>query len=375
MTLTVGTSGTSYVSERNLTALPFERCRIVRTYDIFNVLNYVNRRVFHRSNATSFFNCFHFDAGLTRVPLFHFINELSSTPTPWVVTFSHYLPRWNVHSRFGMKLLAGDPCRKIIAISQFAYQHQLHYLEEFPEYKDRIHPKMCVIHPAQHALIDAFARKETDPEFITFTIIGTDFFRKGGIEILTAFDRLVAEQCPVKLVIISSMDYGDYASSATKDDLQKAWALINKLKNHIEYHGHLPNDKVLQLLLRSHIGLLPTYDDIYGYSVLEAQAAGCPVISTDVCALPEINNDDIGWVIPVPKDEFGIAFRHTEAERRSLSEIMIEGLYHTVKGICADPDIIRQKGSRALERIKRDCLPVDRARRLEVIYTEVLDRG
>ena len=39
----------------------------------------------------------------------------------------------------------------------------------------------------------------------------------------------------------------------------------------------------------SHIGLLPTYNDSYGYSVIEFFSYGCPVITTNILALPEIN--------------------------------------------------------------------------------------
>ncbi len=63
----------------------------------------------------------------------------------------------------------------------------------------------------------------------------------------------------------------------------------------------MPNQQVLELLKTCDVGLLPTYADTYGFSALEAQSAACPVISTDVRALPEINNTEVGWLINVPK--------------------------------------------------------------------------
>ncbi len=44
------------------------------------------------------------------------------------------------------------------------------------------------------------------------------------------------------------------------------------------------------------IGMLPSYADTYGFSVLEAQA-GNAVITTDIRALPEVNNPAVGWLI------------------------------------------------------------------------------
>lgn len=51
---------------------------------------------------------------------------------------------------------------------------------------------------------------------------------------------------------------------------------------------------------KSDVGLLPTWADTYGYSVLEFQACGCPVISSNTRGLPEINNNEAGWIINMP---------------------------------------------------------------------------
>lgn len=48
-----------------------------------------------------------------------------------------------------------------------------------------------------------------------------------------------------------------------------------------------------------HIGLLPTFGDTFGFSVLEMQACGCPVITSNNYALPEINNKEIGWICDI----------------------------------------------------------------------------
>ena len=58
----------------------------------------------------------------------------------------------------------------------------------------------------------------------------------------------------------------------------------------IFYHKILFNSEVMNILKNTHVGLLPTYADTYGYSVLEAQSFGCPVITTNIRAMPEINN-------------------------------------------------------------------------------------
>ena len=43
------------------------------------------------------------------------------------------------------------------------------------------------------------------------------------------------------------------------------------------------------------VGLLPTWAESYGYSVLEMQACGLPVVTTNIRALPETNV--CGWKV------------------------------------------------------------------------------
>jgi glycosyltransferase involved in cell wall biosynthesis len=369
----VGIGGADYVGERNLTMLPFTIARLRRSYGLNDGLNYVQRKVLRNSHATSFLNTFHSDFGVNKVALLHLINTVSASSTPWVSTYSHYLPRWNQASRYGVQLLAGRACRKLIAISNFADTYQKHVLNRFPAYRPAIRSKMCIVHPSQRPLITAYNEKPLPRDVIECTFVGADFFRKGGMEVLRAVDRLATEGCPIHLNIVSSLDAGDYASQAGTEDVRAAERLIEHLGPAVSYHRTLPNGAVLTLFVKSHIGLLPTYDDIYGYSVLEAQAAGCAVISTDVCALPEINNDSVGWLIPLPKNSFGIAYKKRLKQRQRLSSIVEEQLYSILKGVCANPDSVREKGARALARIAIECRPEDRVSALERVYHEALN--
>ena len=371
----IGVDGFDYPEERNITSLPVTGYEFVRVRDLFNVLSFLRRKAFMPPGPTSLFNCLYNDLGWNSVPLLHFFNVISASSTPWIVTYEHYIPRWNVNSARGMRLLARKACRKIIAMSKFAFDFQCHYLEGHPEYRDAIRAKMCILHPAQKMLVNSYSEKEPDKDFITFTFAGTDFFRKGGKEILRVFDRLIAERYPVKLNIVSSMEYGDYASRTTEKDRKEALEVIHKLRDHVTLYHRLPNSEVLNLFRHSHVGLLPTYDDTYGFVVLESQAAGCPVISTDTCALPETNNDSIGWCIPVPKDGFGSALMGTAEQRSLLSSTIQEHLYSIVREICAHPGIVRDKGVRCLEKIKTECDPKDRAKTMEGIYREALEKA
>jgi glycosyltransferase involved in cell wall biosynthesis len=122
----------------------------------------------------------------------------------------------------------------------------------------------------------------------------------------------------------------------------------------------------------AHVGLLPTYADTYGYSVLEFQANGVPVITTDVRALGEINNNSAGWLINVPKNELGESFYATAEQREQLSASIESGLEKIVRNIFSETESLRLKGIASLEKIERDHDPDDYARRMREIYQGVL---
>jgi len=372
MRITVGTQGIGYVEARTIHNASPRDVVFVRTYDLLNIANFLQRRLFQSSSATTFANCLHCDLGVNRVDLLHLVNTISCSRTPWVVTYEHYLPRWNPRSAFGMKFLARPACKKIIAMSQFARDAQLSLLEAGSALADEIRQRLCVLHPPQDPLIDSYDQKRLSNDKVTCTFVGRDFFRKGGKEILEAVARLVAEHVPVKLNIVTDLGWGDYASRATKEEAEAALGLIRSLAPHVLLHQDIPNEAVLDLFRQSHIALLPTYDDTYGFVALEAQAAGTPVLSTNVCTLPEINGAETGWLIPLPKDPYGQALLSTAEERREVSERIREGVYKILKVTTGNVADIRTKGMLALQRIREEHSPVLYAQRLLAIYREAI---
>ena len=239
----------------------------------------------------------------------------------------------------------------------------------FPEFSDMIDEKLIVLHPPQKCPPLKSINKNFEDRLI-FTIVGSDFFRKGGMEILIAFDRLFKKGITDwQLNIVSKMQYGDYASKTTTRDLEKAYKIISKYPNHIVHEYSLPNSKVLELFKKTHVGLLPTYADTFGYSVLEAQSYCCPVISTDIRALPEINNSDIGWVINVKKNELGNAILDTEKSRANFSNVLFNGLEKVLTEIFNDSTIIKNMGIECYRRVENS-IELN-TRTLEKIYDKI----
>ncbi|MCW3849349.1 glycosyltransferase family 4 protein [Sphingomonas sp. LB-2] len=365
----VGYTQRHYAAARNFVEAQTPGVELVRAGNVFRYPDYALFKAF--GHVDPLLGNLHWGGG--GVDLLHFFNTMSLGRTPWVTTFETILPRWTETRgwavRPGLRLLAGKPCRRLIALSQCAADFQRGFLADTPDMAEAIRAKVTVLHPPQRLLADAPAAAEAT---IRLAIVGADFFRKGGREVLRAVDRLLAEGAPLHLTIVSTMAIGDYATHATAEDLAEARRVIAKWPGAIERIARLSNDAVLDLFRRSHVALLPTWAETYGYSVLEAQAAGCPVLTTDIRALTEINDDAAGWVIAVPKLANGNGVIGTAAERAVFAELLEAGIEAKLRAILTDPGVIAAKGAASLARIRAQHDPAAHGERLAEIYREAL---
>jgi len=307
-----------------------------------------------------------YDFNLNKVDLMHLFNGISYGHIPWVSTFETILPRfrnivqrthrsssgfvseWKLQRAFDA--LAGNTCKQIIAMSGCTANMQADLLAEFSGYRETIEKKLVVMHPPQDVLVSDFTDKQIDVDGrIKFMFVGNEFFRKGGREIVETIKKLREHHhYDIELTIVSALRIDGYAVEVNPVDVQRMTAVFQENRDWIKYIPHLPNSEVLGLMKQAHIGLLPTYADSYGYSVLEFQAAGCPVISTNVRALPEINDNAKGWMIEVPKNRLGEAVYTTESDRLVLSEAIRIGLEKVVHEIFADRSIIPKKSEQSI---------------------------
>ncbi|NLN69991.1 MAG: glycosyltransferase family 4 protein [Chloroflexi bacterium] len=365
-----------------------------KTYDYYSILNHAARKINHATHKklvdTFDLNNQFQDFGLNKVDLLHLFNGINHGKTPWVSTFETLLPRLkrllgnynqkpdsiylgNKEKR-ALDALCGDACKQLIALSECSRLIQLDVLKRLSININAVESKMTVLHPPQAKKINGYDDKQLDRfKKIRFMLVGAGFFRKGGREVLRVFERLVRKEgYPIELIIISSLLMDQYAAHETEADVAWAKKTIAANEDWITHHINLPNEQVLNLMQSAHVGLLPTYADTYGYSVLEFQANGVPVITTDVRALGEINNNSAGWLINVPKNELGESFYATAEQREQLSASIESGLEKIVRNIFSETESLRLKGIASLEKIERDHDPDDYARRMREIYQGVL---
>ena len=370
--LKVGIATLGYNERRNIADLPFEKYVVEKRQNLHKIpawLYFKFKNTTHLRHWNSFRD---FDLGDTS--LYHLFNGISFGKKPWFVTFETFLPRWGTqsekHLRKGLDALAGSACRQMIGFSAYTVAIQKAWLEEhFPAYLSVLEPKLSLLHPQQVPKIGNYQEKTLSPDRVNLCMVGSAFYRKGGTEVLKAVDRLLTEgRNELHLTIVSRMELDFFSRYVDQEEVDMCQRLIAKHPDNIHHHRSLQNTEVLALFKKSHIGLLPSYQDTFGYSVLEAQACGCPVISTDIRALPEINNEDCGWLVEIPKDSYGNAQFSEAKKKRKTSEQMEAGLYVILSRILDDPNQIAQKGKASLERIRQAHAPASRASFLEKQY-------
>jgi glycosyltransferase involved in cell wall biosynthesis len=311
--------------------------------------------------------------------ILHFFNGISFSKTPWITTFEKNLPRFGSQGdKYVPKALwsmASKHCKKIIALSDCARHWEQEYLNSIPGYlSEIINSKIETIPPPQTVLINNITEKGlayNEESTLVFTFVGNQFFSKGGREIINVFKSLPKSN-KFELNIVSNMETDAYASFTTSADIDKIQRVIRQLPPNIKFHKNIPNTKVLELLKKSHLALLPTYADTYGYFVLEAQACGCPVITTNVEAMPEINDEACGWIIPIPLDELRNGILNPKSNQKLVSDKIEKDLFQIINEILKKPQIIIPKAIESISRIKNQHDPKRHCENLIAIYKSAL---
>ena len=367
--------------------------------DLFSSLVALNMRanaLFHRLTGRSWLSHFNLNNQFYRlrapaVDVLHLFNGVSYNTVPWVTSFETAVPRFTEvmeglkrqkpqfsplqkwRFELAARAMASESCLAIIPISENAARAQRLVLGWMPpKYATAIAAKITVLHPPQAPIIKSFAEKEALPlRPLHFMFVGHDFFRKGGLEMLKAFIQVRKHsQIPIRLTIVSALRTRDYATRAGEKELAEARRLISANSEWITHYPSLPHAEVLALMKQAHVGLLPTYADSYGYAVLEFQAAGCPVITTEMGALAEVNSEERGWLIKVPRDHIGRAPYYTPEGRAAISKAIRNGVAAAIDEILQNPEMVRQKGKAALDYIRQNHDPMRHANTLREIYAQ-----
>ncbi|WP_414828114.1 glycosyltransferase family 4 protein [Alteromonas sp. H39] len=197
-----------------------------------------------------------------------------------------------MRTAFINRLISKDNCHSLLFWSQAG----LNTAKSYGGIKSsRVLDKMRVVYPAVRK-VELERKNGEDGKFRM--LFSGDFFRKGGMNVVDAFTELAKSYPHIELVVCcdTKIDF-----NGVTDTLKNSYLSVLESHSQIRFLGRIPRDQLLKDIMPViDVYLLPTYNEAFGFAVLEAMAYGIPVIATNVMALPELISDgDTGLLIDV----------------------------------------------------------------------------
>jgi glycosyltransferase involved in cell wall biosynthesis len=131
------------------------------------------------------------------------------------------------------------------------------------------------------------AVRPTDSAPVCFFIAGNEARRKGIEEVVEAMTQLDASGCPCKFHLVAMTP--SLADRVNGLDLSNIYAI----------EGPSEHGRLLELMRKAEVFLLPSRGEGFPNSLIEAMAAGMACIVTPVGAVPEIVADGGAIIVPV----------------------------------------------------------------------------
>jgi len=131
-----------------------------------------------------------------------------------------------------------------------------------------------------------------------FVFVGSDIVRKGLDVLLRATESLPAD-----------FDWHLTVVGATREQAERAFPGLptQSGNSRILFAGKVEKEKLRQLLWHSDVFVLPSRAEALGVALLEALAAGLPVVATKVGGIPEIVTDPAAGILIPPDDPEALA--------------------------------------------------------------------
>lgn len=183
------------------------------------------------------------------------------------------------------------------------------------------------------------------PEPASFVFASRLVPEKGGLVLLQALARM---REPARLSV---------AGAGPQDAAMKAAAGRLGIASRVDFHGHLPHDRVRALMSGATAVVIPsTWFETFGFGTIESYSLGRPVVASDLGALQETVVQDVTGLRVPPGDPGALAA--------------------ALDRLSGDPVLCARLGTAARARYEAQYTPARNSERLLAIYSQVLaERG
>jgi glycosyltransferase involved in cell wall biosynthesis len=230
--------------------------------------------------------------------------------------------------------------------------------------------KITVVYPAVRMVPDKLIHFNHEDVRILFS---GDFFRKGGVNVIDAFELAQRIYPTIKLILCCDENIDFYTQNTA---LKEEYIKKIRSNNGIIFCGRVPRDELINTILpRTDIYLLPTYVEAFGFALLEAMAYGIPVISTNYFAIPEIIEHNVcGYLIDTSKYECDKLFKGYIVNDipSEFKNYMTDNLYVYLCRLIESVDLREKFGKSGLEIARSKFSFDERNKKMLEIYREAL---
>lgn len=219
--------------------------------------------------------------------------------TTWTMPELHLQANRRADSRLADNLRRAD---RIIAVSEATRQDAIRLLRIPPEKIVTIHSGVAAAfyEVAAGSVAEVRERYRLERPFILF--VGTVEPRKNLGGLVNAYRGLPASlREEFELVVAGPMGWADAETA--------------QLVRSVRYLGYVPERDIAALTAAAAVFVYPSLYEGFGFPVAQAMAAGVPVITSNVSALPEIAGDAAELVDPRSQSEL----------REALKRLLLDG--------------------------------------------------
>lgn len=206
---------------------------------------------------------------------------------------------------------------KVLAISHQTKEDIIHFLGISPEKIEVIYQtcNQLFYEKASEAQKQAVRKKFNLPSQFILSV-GTIELRKNQLELLKG---VVHEKLDIPVVILGRPRPKDYKKILDEYILESGIR-----KQLIFLHG--TNTQELQTIYQmADVMVYPSLYEGFGLPVLEAQASGCPVITSNVSSLPEAGGIGAIYIDPRNKEQIGYEIRRILTDSALKNDMILKG--------------------------------------------------
>jgi glycosyltransferase involved in cell wall biosynthesis len=272
-----------------------------------------------------------------------------------------------MRTAFISKLIMKDNCQSLLFWSEAGLKTASSYGGIS---SSKVLDKMQVVYPA----VREINVERTNHLDDTFRILFSgDFFRKGGMNVLDAFCELAKSYSNIELTICcdTNIDF-----NGVTEELKRKYLSVITSHPQIQFLGRIPRETLLNNVMPNiDVYLLPTYNEAFGFAVLEAMAFGIPVIATNIMALPElIKHDETGLLIDISEYDIDTLFKGYVVDKLPSEFVasVTQQLVSHLQSLIADKDMATSMGLNGKIRARQKFSTTARNNVMEKLYRNAL---